>query len=152
MSHPADQRPQPHALAPNEAAMYAIAEAREAAIASQTAVDRLLEFAVRQDAPPELRVITLSAAEPTETDRSRWRSRGIGIFNWSPATVYLGIGGVSPRASSSAVSVPASSMLILPADQQELELGVDPADVAGGDASFLLMRFQAAPAPFFGGV
>lgn len=143
-------RPLPRTISPNDAALHAIAEAREAALHAQTACERLLELALLADTPPEWHPITLTSTEPIKTSHRYGRAKSFGIFNPSTANIYAGIGGITPRAASGAPSVPPGAAIVFPAALQEIELGTDPASVAGGPVMFYLLRFQTVQPFFFG--
>jgi hypothetical protein len=132
-------RPQPSTLHPNDAALQAIADAREAALFTQTAVDHLLQIAERQDRPAEMRRIRIpdaSGSNPTN-DRHRNAYKSLGI--WVPAAgvaggnlnpngvgVYVGTGGNSARTGNDVPFVPPGGAVVLPISDIDVELGADP--------------------------
>jgi hypothetical protein len=138
-------RHEPRILQPHEAAMEAIAHAREAAALTQTAVDHLLELAGRQDQPAEMRTFRIPAQQDNANpvaDRHRNAYKSIGL--WVPAAgaaggnlnpngagVFIGTGGNSARTGNNVPFVPAGGAAVLPLSDIAIEFGADPAVLAG---------------------
>jgi hypothetical protein len=142
-------RPQPTMLRPNDAALNAIAEAREAALLARTATEHLLEIAERADQPAHVVTVRLTATKLVDTT-ARQRGRSIGVYNPTSARIYLGIGGQSANAAGGSPSCPPNSLLVLPVTVDTIEVGVDAADVAAGDAVVLLLFFPSVQPAFLG--
>ncbi len=137
-------RAQPTIIAPAQAALEALAHTREQAIATRQATDVLLELAERQQQPPEMRPIVINPGNNGQyvtVDKSRFQARSIGILNASNVPVFIGIGGVTPTAAARAPVCAAQSFLVLPVLAQDLELGCDPAVLAGNTAVVYLFRY-----------
>lgn len=133
-------RPLPTSLHPNDAAMHAIAEARAAAVASQTAADRLLEIAARQDETAELRTFQIpdAAGMNPVNDRHRNAYKSLGL--WVPAAaaaggnlnpngvgIFIGTAGNSAKTGNKVPFVPPGGAVVLPISDIDVEFGADPA-------------------------
>lgn len=145
----------PVSVHPRDAALEAVAHAREAALFTQQCVERLEDLATRQDTPARKSILTLTAATPVKASRARSASKSIGIFNAEALTIYVGLDG-SARQAADGIAVPPKSALVLPIATTDIEVGVDAADatsvaaLATGDATVLLLRFDAVQPFFFG--
>jgi len=145
----------PNTVTPRDAALEAVAHAREAALFTQQCVERLEDLAARQDTPADFSVVTLTATKLVDPRRAKSAFKSVGLFNPTGAIVYLGIDG-SATAAAAAISVPAESALVLPISVTDVEVGVDPADatsvavLAAGDVTVTLLRYRAVQPFFFG--
>lgn len=146
-----DTRPIPKIVTPQAAALEALDHAREAAMFTHAAVERLERIFDAIETTPELRQIALAGTGPlVVVDRCHWESKSIGVLNPNAVSVCLGIGGSASFAGRTPV-VPPNSMMTLPVHAYDLEIGVDPSQVAtlaGGTAIVHLFRFYAVQ-PFY---
>lgn len=145
------KRPIPQTLSVQQVALEAVMQSRAAALYMQTAAEKLERIFEAVMTPPETRPIALSAATPNVTDRSRWECRSIGVYNPSAVTICIGIGGASATFAGRVPSCPPNSMIVLPLHDYDIELGIDPSQIAalaGGTAIVTLFRFNAVQ-PFF---
>ena len=102
--------------------------------------------------PASLSTVTLKAAQPQVTSDSKDGSRSVGVLNPTPITIYVGIGGAQARAGADAISVPPTSVLVLPVYAEDFVVGAADADLAAGDAVVHLFRFQAVQPLFLGSI
>jgi len=141
-----DTPAQPKIITPNQAALEAVAQAREHALFTRQAVDKLLSIADRQDTPPELRAIVINPGNNGQyvvQDKSRWEAKSIAVLNPTAFPVYLGIGGVQATSTSRAPAVPPTSVLTLPVRVYDLELGCDPTVLLANSAVIYLFRYTS---------
>jgi hypothetical protein len=91
--------------------------------------------------PASHRVIRLTATIPVVSDDRGSASRSVGVLNPSPVTVYLGKGAGEAAPGRDSISIPPSSALVVPIAIMDLEIGADPAALAGGDVVVHLFRY-----------
>lgn len=133
----------PPPMHPTDQALRAMSDAREAALFTRSATERIEELLNRQDTPAAMSTHTLTAQSPVDVDRARHPSRSIGLLNPTTITVYLGAGGTSAQPGRKALSVPPASTLVLPLEIMDLEIGAAAADLAAGDAVVFLFRYES---------
>lgn len=144
-------RPTPPApVDPNEAAMAALSSAQEHAAHTRTAVEHLERHYRALGACARLSTHALTATQPVVRDEVREAAKSIGILNPNPLPVFIGVAGGSATAAARAPSAPPSSVLVLPIDVMDLEIGADPALLAAGDAVVFLFRFSTVQPLFLG--
>lgn len=117
--------------------------------ALKASTDALHDHLKRSCTPAEIRPLTLTAARPITTDLGG-NCLSIGVLNPTLTPVYLGIGGATAAPGAGAVSAPPKSLLVLPVPCGTLDVGGDPAILAGGDATVFLLRFATVQAAFLG--
>lgn len=74
----------------------------------------------------------------------------IGFLNSSPVNVYVGVGGIAPRAGQGAIVSPANSLMVLPISAGDVDLGVDPTDpgLSAGNVVVHVLRFHTVQPAF----
>lgn len=110
------------------------------------------EYFGRVDQPASMRTLRLTASVPIQRDRSGSASKSVGILNPTTTAIYVGIGGVQAKPNNEAITVAASSLLVLPVEELDLDLGADPAALAAGDAVIYVFRFAAVQPLYFRGL
>jgi hypothetical protein len=143
-------------LPPHEAALHAAQAAQSAAIDARDALRQLLEIEDRRNEPAEHERIHLSAAQPTR----EWHPQvdaptlSIAILNPAAVPIYLGVGNATASATAGAISVPPSSLLVLPLAIAAIEVGVDQGDAATAFAAGELIvygfRYRSVQPAFLG--
>lgn len=140
-------------LTSGELTMEAIATAQDAAHAAAASSAALTDWLARIDSPAELLTITL--ADPATGGKSKCRiprgnlSASIAVWNATAKPALLGIAGAPAEPNRGAFVVPAGCAVVLPVESsgQGVELGMDPADLAGAAFTLHVLRF-AAVQPF----
>lgn len=108
-------------------------------------MERLENLAQLQQAVPEMRTVVINPANNgayTTLDQGHWMAKSIGVVNPTSVTVYLGVGGGSASATGHAISAGPQSMIVLPVEAKDLELGCDAAALGANTAVVYLFRFQ----------
>ena len=93
-------------------------------------------------------IVRLTSTKLVEVARESGRS--VGVYNPTSARIYLGIGGQSANAAGGSPSCPPQALLVLPVTVDMIEIGVDAADVAAGDAVVTLLFFPSVQPAFLG--
>lgn len=103
-----------------------------------------------QTSPVDLRTVVLTAADPVDGDGAGHLAHSIGVLNLTAVTVYWGIGGARPQPGAYAIEQPPNTLLVLPVQCGELQLGAKAADLAAGDAVLHVLRYAAVQPAFLG--
>lgn len=130
--------------------MAALAATQEHSQAVRQACERIEAWLEALSLPAIPRTHALKATDFNQRGEAGHYSRSIGVYNPSPATVYLGIAGGKATLDARAWSIPGNAALILPISVEDYEIGADPADLPDGDAVVFVLRFEAVQPFFFG--
>jgi hypothetical protein len=144
-------------MQPHEAALHAAQAAQSAAIETRDAVLELLEAERHRQTPARWQPLRFTQANPVQewSDSVDAPTRSFGIYNPTALPIYVGLGFGSARSNAGAMSVPATSLVILPLAIGTVEVGIDPADagaLAAGDAVVYGLRFSAVQPACIGDV
>lgn len=109
------------------------------------AVAQLDGFLTGATRPAERRALTFTTTNPSLRDQDARVSPSIGVYNPTGATVYVALGGETPKAGKGCPSVPPNGFAVFPVAVQDLDVGIDPADaalVAAGTAGLTVQLFR----------
>lgn len=117
----------------------------------QNLAHELIAHQRRSLAPAAVETIVLTVSEPVWSSDvgEGMEALSIGLLNPNSIEVYLGIGGNSASARGRSPSAPPKSLLVLPIDVRDLEVGANVADLTS-DAVVFLLRFPTVQPAFLG--
>ncbi len=134
-----------------DVALEHLAHTQTAAEHARDASTGLLELVRTQEQAPSVERIlfTLAGAGKTyheDGPRVEEPTRSVGIINLSSIPVYFGLDGGSPNQAAGAFPIGPGATIVLPITAVQIELGVDPNQLAGApnqQALVFLIRFPS---------
>lgn len=93
-------------------------------------MSELRQALLRNEEPPERVSFRLTQTTPRDMESRSETALSLGVYNPGPVDVYVSVSGEIPRSNSGALKVPAGSGITWPTRVRDLQVGIDPADVA----------------------
>lgn len=122
--------------------VQALADVQGAVESHREAITALRKLVEPMRSAADMRTVKLTATTPTNDAAAKHRAKSFTVVNPYGFTINIGVGGVG-ATNVAAFSLPPMSFVTLPITAENMELGADAGDLAGGDAYLFVFLYDA---------
>jgi hypothetical protein len=124
--------------------MHAAQAAQSAAVDARDQLREIRDLFDRRDQPADFRRFMFTAANPVRTWHNHVEAptQSFGVYNPTLLTVMVGIGGGSAVSTNEPLTVPPTSLVVMPIALAAVEIGVDPLDPNLGANTAVVFGFR----------